>query len=236
MLAGRMKQVNGGVARNLADALGRLGHNVRFMSVVGGDSAGQSILESLRHIGTDYVTVFKDIPTSWCVVLQNPQGDCVACIGDMACHRQISVDMSPLVVVDGNVPADVIDFVVRFCNEENIPVYFETTDIAVAARTFQTDTWKGLSFISPNLNELGRISEVLKNEEARVNYAIKVSVKGDDDDDIMNSSKDVVRKLISHIPVVMLASRQPDDTVSMVHYPAYAVDTPVVSVSGAGDW
>lgn len=44
----------------------------------------------------------------------------------------------------------------------------------------------------------------------RVNYDFKVSVNGDDDelddgrDSIVNSSKDVVRKLISHIPVIMV--------------------------------
>jgi hypothetical protein len=44
----------------------------------------------------------------------------------------------------------------------------------------------------------------------RVNYAIKVSINGDDGefddarDRIMNSSKDVVCKLISHIPVIMV--------------------------------
>lgn len=41
-----------------------------------------------------------------------------------------------------------------------------------------------------------------------MNYAIKVSINSDDgfdvQDSIMNSSKDAVRKLISHIPVIMV--------------------------------
>lgn len=32
-----------------------------------------------------------------------------------------------------------------------------------------------------------------------------------------------------------LATRRPDDTVSMVHYPPHKTDA-LVSVSGAGDW
>lgn len=43
-------------------------------------------------------------------------------------------------------------------------VYFETTDIAVAATPFTTDTWKGFSFISPNLKELHTISKALQGE------------------------------------------------------------------------
>lgn len=43
----------------------------------------------------------------------------------------------------------------------------------------------------------------------RVNYDIRVSIRGDNDkfdiqERIMNSSKDVVCKLISHIPVIMV--------------------------------
>lgn len=43
-------------------------------------------------------------------------------------------------------------------------VYFETTDIAVAAKPFLSDMWKGLSFMSPNLKELQQISNSLKGE------------------------------------------------------------------------
>lgn len=122
MLAGQMKQVSGGVGRNIADALGRFGHDVCFLSAVGGDSNGDLILKSLGHIvkknrhsytprehcntycsrfifvfpqSTGNVAVFDDDlqPTSWCVVLQDRTGDCVACIGDMGCHERISIDM-----------------------------------------------------------------------------------------------------------------------------------------------
>lgn len=50
MLAGQMKQVSGGVGRNIADALGRFGHNICFLSAVGADSNGDLILKSLNHI------------------------------------------------------------------------------------------------------------------------------------------------------------------------------------------
>lgn len=50
MLAGQMKQVSGGVGRNIADALGRFGHDVCFLSAVGADSNGELILKSLNHI------------------------------------------------------------------------------------------------------------------------------------------------------------------------------------------
>ncbi|XP_050435452.1 uncharacterized protein LOC126842473 isoform X2 [Adelges cooleyi] len=258
MLAGDLQRACGGVGRNLADALGLFGHDICFLSVVGTDFNGELILSSLGHVKTDKM-LLTDKPTSWCMVLHSEEGDCVSCIGDMSCHQQITVDMikknvdslyqSPLVVLDGNVGEDTMRFVIEFCNEENIPVYFEPTDIAVAAKPFNSDAWKGLSFISPNIKELQCISDVLKGQE-RVSYPVRVSVNGGGGDgefdvgrDIMNSSKDVVCKLISHIPVIMvtlgdkgllMATKQSDDTVSMVHFPPAKPMSPV-SVSGAGD-
>jgi len=54
MLAGQMKRVSGGVGRNIADALGRFGHDVRFLTAVGDDSDGRSIIQSLEHIVSIY--------------------------------------------------------------------------------------------------------------------------------------------------------------------------------------
>ncbi|KAL5233684.1 hypothetical protein ACI65C_001094, partial [Semiaphis heraclei] len=251
MLAGQMKRVSGGVGRNIADALGRFGHDVCFLTAVGDDSNGRSIIKSLDHINTDKIAVVEDQLTSWCVVFHDRQGDCMACIGDMECHKRITTDMikknidalyqSPLVVIDGNVCPDAMQFIIGFCNEENIPVYFETTDIAVASKPFSSDMWKGFSFISPNFKELQEISTKL-TAEVSANYAIKVSINGDGEfdtrDHIMNSSKDIVCKLISHIPVIMVTlgdkGLQADDTVSLVHYPSQKIEMPV-SVSGAGD-
>lgn len=45
-----MKRVSGGVGRNVADALGKFGHDVCFLSAVGDDLDGHMILESLEHI------------------------------------------------------------------------------------------------------------------------------------------------------------------------------------------
>lgn len=42
---------------------------------------------------TDKIEVIDDESTSWCVVLQNQEADCIANIGDMSCHNQITVDM-----------------------------------------------------------------------------------------------------------------------------------------------
>lgn len=50
MLAGQMKRVSGGVGRNVADALGKFGHDVCFLSAVGDDLDGHMILKSLEHI------------------------------------------------------------------------------------------------------------------------------------------------------------------------------------------
>lgn len=49
--AGRFRQIGGGVGRNLADALGRLGMSPRLVSAVGDDLNGKFLLtQTLNHL------------------------------------------------------------------------------------------------------------------------------------------------------------------------------------------
>lgn len=52
-----MKRVSGGVGRNIADALGKFGHDVCFLSAIGDDSDGHMILESLEHIVNNVIVI-----------------------------------------------------------------------------------------------------------------------------------------------------------------------------------
>jgi len=53
------------------------------------------VLTRTRNVAqnTEKIAVIGGESTSWCVVLQNRKGDCMACIGNMDCHRRISVEM-----------------------------------------------------------------------------------------------------------------------------------------------
>lgn len=58
--AGRFRQIGGGVGRNIADALGRLGMSPRLVSAVGDDLNGKFLLtQTLNHLVRYISTTFK---------------------------------------------------------------------------------------------------------------------------------------------------------------------------------
>ncbi|KAG1439436.1 hypothetical protein G6F56_012299 [Rhizopus delemar] len=48
---GKIKQTLGGVGRNVAEAAQRTGAQVKFVSVVGDDLAGESVLKGMSRLG-----------------------------------------------------------------------------------------------------------------------------------------------------------------------------------------
>lgn len=58
--AGRCRQIGGGVGRNIADALGRLGMSPRLISAVGDDLNGKFLLtQTLNHLVRYISITFK---------------------------------------------------------------------------------------------------------------------------------------------------------------------------------
>jgi sugar/nucleoside kinase (ribokinase family) len=54
---GRVKQSLGGVGRNVAEAAWRTGANVKLISVVGDDLAGESVRQGMKSIGMVNISV-----------------------------------------------------------------------------------------------------------------------------------------------------------------------------------
>ncbi len=90
--AGQIRCAAGGVARNVAENLARLGHDVFLLSAVGDDLYGRSLLESTRNAGVDVrgCWVLGDETTSSYVSLHGPDGDMAAAVNDMSILERIT--------------------------------------------------------------------------------------------------------------------------------------------------
>jgi len=75
----------GGVARNVAENLARLGVAVSFVSIVGDDDSGRSLLRHLRDLGADVsqVVVTAQRPTAEYAAILDPANELVLGIADM---------------------------------------------------------------------------------------------------------------------------------------------------------
>ncbi|XP_048158313.1 pseudouridine-metabolizing bifunctional protein C1861.05-like isoform X3 [Corvus hawaiiensis] len=128
--AGRVRRTFGGVGRNLADCLSRLGQAPLLLSAVGKDEHLESVLHYCHHM----VSQFKE-----------------------------NLCQAPLICIDGNVPLSTIQYVCQLAREHQLAVCYEPTDENKASKPFLSDSWKALTYISPNLQELRAINQTLGN-------------------------------------------------------------------------
>jgi len=82
---GNVSQSPGGVGRNIAENLARLGLNASLVSIAGLDASGDWMLEQTRLAGvnTQHVIRHPDYPTSTYLAVNDHQGQLVAAIADM---------------------------------------------------------------------------------------------------------------------------------------------------------
>ena len=88
---GTIRTMLGGVGRNLAENLARLGESVSLVSVVGDDSFGRWILEQGQACGVDmrWVQSLPDQRTSAFLAILDPDHDLHSAIADMSILNQL---------------------------------------------------------------------------------------------------------------------------------------------------
>ena len=136
----------GGVARNLAENLARLGQPVNLISVVGQDEAGAQMLESTRLAGVnvDGVLRSEDFPTGTYLGVVNNEGEMQYALDDM---RAISCltpeylhslerwfDQASMVFLDANLPKETIRRVMSIARRKQLPVVADPTSQALAEK------------------------------------------------------------------------------------------------------
>jgi pseudouridine kinase len=116
----RIHSSDGGVARNIAETIARLGGTVRLVSVVGTDDAGEGVIARVAAHGVDVglVTRVPNLPTASYSAILDKGGGLILAIADMAIYDQWTpAQLAPLLpeltqqgiwVVDTNLPADTL--------------------------------------------------------------------------------------------------------------------------------
>ncbi|MBB3194620.1 carbohydrate kinase [Roseateles terrae] len=84
----------GGVARNIAENLARLGLPVHLLTAVGRDAAGQALLADLQALGVDCTGSVQaaDAPTGSYTAVLDEQGDLMLAMADMALTDRLDSD------------------------------------------------------------------------------------------------------------------------------------------------
>ncbi|XP_074395214.1 uncharacterized protein LOC102073347 isoform X5 [Zonotrichia albicollis] len=128
--AGRVRRAFGGVGRNLADCLSRLGQAPLLLSAVGKDEHLESVLHYCHHMDMSGVLRLEGESTAtYCAVISSA-GELSLGLGDMDIHQQITEQyvsqfkeklcQAPLVCIDGNVPLSTIQYVCQVAREHQL--------------------------------------------------------------------------------------------------------------------
>ena len=157
---GRVTIRHGGVGRNIACDLARLGLEVSFITAVGEDLLSAGVLESCMSCGVD-VSLSRTVPGargSVYLYLTDGMGEMDAAIADMDIVSALTTDyLRPLleelnsadaVVLDGNLDEGTIAFL---CDHVTAPLYADPVSGAKALRFFPV--LGRLAAIKPNLVE-----------------------------------------------------------------------------------
>jgi pseudouridine kinase len=136
----------GGVARNMACNLARLGAEVAFISALGDDGFGKFLRESMAESGLDdsALIVRKGLSTGLYLVLLEPTGEMFVAVNDMAAVESISpedvealedtIAASDLVVVDANLRVETLEALRHLAVPLRVPLMADAVSVSKAER------------------------------------------------------------------------------------------------------
>ncbi|KQL43546.1 sugar kinase [Brevibacillus choshinensis] len=218
----------GGVARNIAENLGRLGCKTSLFTSIGEDKEGEWILQETRKHGVDISQVWR-LPTQRTgtyTALLDIDGEMVVSLANMDIYDALTPEMyadkwshiaaAQAIFLDTNVPADCLAYIIERCREENIPLFVDPVSSAKAKKLPQR--LDGVEAILPNREEAELLAEMsIGSIEECAEACRKIRERG-----------------VKHVIVTMGEQGvyyQSEDVSK--HFTPYPTD--VVDVTGAGD-
>ncbi|KAI9486582.1 MAG: Ribokinase-like protein [Benjaminiella poitrasii] len=258
---GHVKQSLGGVGRNVAEAAWRTGGtNVKLVSVVGDDLAGQSIQQGMRSIGmnTEYIQILKSQPTAVYNALHSNDGQLIAAVADMNIFD--SMDTSRIISIlkrenpnfvcfDGNISSIMMKTIAQTCQSLSIPALFEPTSVPKSLKLFEfteTTQAQSIQYASPNQFELEAMCDTIQSnpilsKKKKVTSIIPDSIQLKNAPRLANSVLPHVIYLSNYIPNIITKLGEEGCLYvgrnSVIEYfpPEFIEANEIKSVTGAGD-
>ena len=182
----------GGVGRNIAEGIARLGARVHLVAAVGTDEAGRELLGRTAEAGvyTDRV-VDSPHPTGSYLAALDADGELVVGLSDFAAtdaldvagvsRAQELVARAGVVVVDANIPEAVADWVLGVAVAGGARVVLEPVSVAKAGRVAPLLRPERPVFaVTPNADELAALAgrPVTDSEDGLVAAAADLHARG----------------------------------------------------------
>lgn len=219
----------GGVARNIAENLARLGTPVALLTAVGSDSSGAALLAHAEAAGIDTHGALRldDAASGTYTVVLDAHGDMVVALADMALYdrltpsfvaaREAQLATATLVVADLNLSLDTVDALLGQARRSGVALVLVAVSEPKMARLPRA--LAGVRLLIMNAGELAaRVGRPLVDEAALEAAMREVQAQG-------------ARDLVVTRGAAGVLLTQPDGAIARLQAP----QAEVVDVTGAGD-
>ncbi len=172
---GIVRRSLGGVARNVAENLARLGVKVSLMTAVGDDSAGQEVWREARNVGIDISPslIVDGGRTGAYLAVHDSTGALHVAVDDMAVMEAITprhlhdrrreIAEAAMVVVDANLTPAALETLFSITHKNGVRVCADPTSPSLAARLRPHVTQ--LALTTPNAAEAEALSGLSMEDE-----------------------------------------------------------------------
>ncbi len=179
----------GGVARNVAENLARLGLPVRLMTAVGEDDTGAALIKQARDLGIDLggTLTVTGCPTGTYTAVLQPDGEMVLAMADMAVmdrftlaalhERRSHWASTRFRVLDCNLPEEVLSALMEDSRRQAATLVIVAVSEPKMSRL--PESLEGVSVLIINVGELAaRVGRVLRDRKAVVRACRQVQAQG----------------------------------------------------------
>jgi len=219
----------GGVGRNVAENLARLGERVVLLSAVGNDGPGRRIVQEALECGIDVSHVLQapDHHTAAYLAVLDETGDLVMSIDDMVVNRDVITPEfiyrkrrlfrdATMIVVDANLTPETLRTIFNLAARYDVPLCADPTTATLAPR------------LEPHLGQMLLVTP--NAAEAEALCGVRVTARG--------SALRAAKKLVAmgvRIAIITLGGSGLVYATSQEsgHVPAFTHD--IVDLTGAGD-
>lgn len=164
----------GGVGRNIAHNLARLGADVALISVVGNDAHGDLLIEQTSAAGVDVTAIFRQtFATGTYVALLDSNGELVTALSDMRAVEIITpqfmashfdkLQAAQLVVADCNLPLATLHAIAEVAAHKLV---IETVSVPKCEKLLQVAAKTPILLTMPNFDQVEQLTGTREIQEA----------------------------------------------------------------------
>lgn len=175
----------GGVGRNIAENLARLGTRTHLVAAIGSDGLGDQVLAATSGAGVHVEHVRRSArSTGTYTAVLDADGELVVAVADMAATDELApeqvnaardlVAAASLVVLDGNLSTATLAFALDLATQAGVRVLLEPVSVPKAAALAHLVTAdRPLYAVTPNRDELAALTDLPTRTDRQVATAAR---------------------------------------------------------------